>query len=124
MTTPTIPLQMTAGSAVPRETALVAEHNLGAADRIPPGEGREFLVDGRRIAVFRMRLGGGVYASQAECPHQGGPLADGLTGGDAVICPYHAWRFDLRTGEPLLGDCRIATYPARISPDGDVLVTL
>ncbi len=49
-------------------------------DRIPLGEARVFRVDGREVAVFRCRSGE-VFATSAECPHRGGPLADGLVGG-------------------------------------------
>jgi nitrite reductase (NADH) small subunit len=111
-------------TTLPLAAASAVEHNLGPSAQVPPGEGREFDVAGKRIAVFRMRVSGEVYATQAECPHQKGPLADGLTGNGVVVCPFHAWRFDLRTGTPLLGDCAVAVYPARINESGDVLVTL
>jgi nitrite reductase (NADH) small subunit len=48
---------------------------------------------------------------QAACPHKGGPLADGLVGGTTLICPLHAWKFDLATGQALFGDCGLKTYP-------------
>lgn len=101
---------------------VATEQSLGPVEQIPPGEGREFEVGGVRIAVFRMRVGGEVFATQAECPHRAGPLADGLTGNGVVVCPFHAWRFDLRTGEPLLGECSLRVYPARVSESGEILV--
>jgi nitrite reductase (NADH) small subunit len=83
---------------------------LGPSALIPPGEGRVFEVDGRRIAVFRTRHGD-LFATQAECPHRQGPLADGLVGGGQVVCPLHGFRFDLRTGEPAGHDCApLITY--------------
>lgn len=103
--------------------ASLVEHRLGPVDLIPEGEGKEFVVDGYRVAVFRLR-GGGVAATQAECPHRGGPLADGMVGMGAVICPLHHWRFALTTGAAEVGDCDIATHPVRIDASGDVLVTL
>ncbi len=63
--------------------------------------------------MFHTR-GGDVYAVQAECPHRGGPLADGLVGGTTLICPLHAWKFDLTTGQALFGDCGLKTYPVRV----------
>ncbi|MBV9850604.1 MAG: Rieske 2Fe-2S domain-containing protein [Armatimonadetes bacterium] len=97
------------------------EHNLGCVTQIPLGEGRNFVVDGVEVAVFHTRKG--VYATQAECPHRRGPLADGLLGGTTVVCPFHAWKFDLTTGQPLMGQCAIQTYPARLSEAGEVLLT-
>ena len=61
-----------------------------------------FRVDGKDVAVFRCRSGN-VFATSAECPHRGGPLADGLVGGDTVICPMHGFAVrppDWRGGGP------------------------
>jgi nitrite reductase [NAD(P)H] small subunit len=91
-------------------TQNMTETKLGPVSTIPPGEARVFSVHGKKIAVFHTR-GGAVYAVQAECPHRGGPLADGLVGGTTLICPLHSWKFDLTTGEALFGDCGIRTYP-------------
>jgi nitrite reductase (NADH) small subunit len=99
------------------------EINLGPVGQIPVSEGREFVVEGRRIAVFRPR-GSDVYATQADCPHRAGPLADGLVGGTTVICPYHAWKFDLKTGLPLLGEGCLTTYPVRVTEEGDIHLTM
>ena len=90
---------------------------------IPPGEGRAFEVAGERIAIFNTR-GAGVFAVQASCPHKGAPLADGLVGGATVICPLHAWKFDLTNGSVLMGDCGLKTYAARLDDQGRVLVTI
>jgi nitrite reductase (NADH) small subunit len=94
---------------------------------IPPGEGRTFQVGAERIAVFHAR-DGRVFATQAECPHRSGPLSDGLMGGHVVICPLHAWKFDLRTGERVSGAgegaCELKTYPVRVDPEGRIVVAV
>lgn len=101
-----------------------AAHNLGNAAQIPLGEGRRFDIDGVGIAVFRSRTGQ-VYAAQAECPHRAGPLADGLLGGEALICPLHNFRFNVATGEPLGNDCpALRTYPVSLNEAGEVLVAV
>lgn len=99
------------------------EVTLGSLDAIPRGEGRTFAVGGRRIAVFHTRQGG-LYATQAECPHRAGPLADGLLGGTTLVCPLHSWKFDLQTGRTTDGQCALETYPVRIGRNGQVLVEL
>jgi nitrite reductase (NADH) small subunit len=99
------------------------EVTLGSLSAIPEGEGRTFVVGERRIAVFRGR-DGAVFATQAECPHKSGPLADGLLGSGTLICPLHALKFDLRTGKALNGGCSLETYPLRLSEQGQVVVTL
>ncbi len=98
------------------------EHTLGSLAQIPLGEGRNFQVAGTEVAVFHTRAG--VYATQAECPHRQGPLADGLLGGATVICPFHAWKFDLTTGAPLMGQCAIQTYPVRLTEGQELVLTL
>ncbi len=98
------------------------EIKLGSVDQIPPGEGREFVVNGTKLAVFHLR-DGSVYATQAECPHRQGPLADGLTGNGIVVCPFHAWKFELATGLPIFGECAIQTYPVHLE-NQELVVTL
>jgi nitrite reductase (NADH) small subunit len=95
---------------------------IARVEAIPEGEGRTFLAWGERVAVFRLR-GGTVCAVQASCPHRGGPLADGLTGGSTVICPLHAWKFDLLTGESPNGECRLRTFDARVDDGGFIVLT-
>ena len=103
-------------------TATPTEYKLGPLTAIPPGEGREFAVNGQLIAVFNLR-GGGLYATQALCPHRDGPLIDGLIGGTTVVCPFHAWKFNMATGEALMGDCGLTIYPVRLDDSGDILLT-
>jgi len=98
-------------------------HRLGPMDQIPVGEGREFEVAGRRIAVFRLRSGG-VAATDAQCPHRGGPLADGLVGMDRVVCPLHGWRFALRSGAAELGDCDLVIHTTHVDDAGEIVLEL
>ena len=89
----------------------MTQHMLGPMDQIPQGEGRTFVVDGIPLAVFRTREGR-VFATQAYCPHRGGPLADGLTDGTTVVCPLHDRIYSLMTGEGVGHECSVAVYPA------------
>jgi nitrite reductase/ring-hydroxylating ferredoxin subunit len=43
-------------------------------------------------------VGADVLCTQAFCPHLEGPLFQGSVADGCVTCPWHAWRFDLRTG--------------------------
>jgi nitrite reductase (NADH) small subunit len=99
----------------------MTEIRLGPASDIPPGEGRVFQVGSERVAVFRTR-GGEVYAVQAECPHRGGPLADGLLGGSTLICPLHSWKFDLKTGKALFGECGLKTFSVRTNESRELVL--
>ena len=91
----------------------MAEFNLGPLENVPLGEGRVYQVDGNNIAVFRARSGQW-HAVQAQCPHRGGPLVDGLVGGSTLICPLHGWKFDLSTGAALYGECGVKIYPVHV----------
>ena len=104
-------------------SATALRHELGPVDQIPHGQGRNFQVDGRRVAVFRGR-DGCVYATQAECPHRGGPLADGLVGSGTLVCPLHELRFDLATGQAQNGGCSVDVYPITLGPDGRLTIEL
>jgi nitrite reductase (NADH) small subunit len=88
---------------------------------VPPGEGRTFSLGGVRVAIFHTR-DGGVFATQADCPHRMGPLSDGLVGGGVVVCPLHSWKFDLHTGHAIYGDCGIKTYPAWLDAGQRIVV--
>jgi nitrite reductase (NADH) small subunit len=99
-------------------------YNLGHISRIPRGEGRTYRVGEKLIAVFRTRTER-IFATQALCPHRGGPLADGITGDTRVICPLHAYKFDLATGEALGNPCSaLHTYDVSLDADGNILLTL
>ncbi len=86
---------------------------VATTDEIEPGTGKLVQVNGSEIAVFN--VGGQFYASGAVCPHEGGPLEDGTLDGDIVICPWHGFDFDLKTGECLVdSDLRVPTYPVKV----------
>jgi nitrite reductase (NADH) small subunit len=97
---------------------------VGSIDDIPKGEGRAFALGGGHcVAVFHAR-DGRVFATQPQCPHRGGPLADGLLGGTTLVCPLHEWSFDLLSGMALNGGSGIRTYPVTQRPDGTLVVEI
>jgi len=75
---------------------------IASIDEIPAGEGREFTLGDRIVAVFN--VDGEFYAIDGICPHAGGPLADGGLHGCIVTCPWHGWQFDVSTGQHCLND--------------------
>jgi glycine betaine catabolism B len=64
---------------------------------IQPSQMKEVQVDGESICIVNVE--GKYYAIGNICTHEGGPLADGTLEGYEVECPWHASKFDVRTGE-------------------------
>ena len=95
-----------------------------AAD-LPLREGRAARIGDREIALFH--LGDRVLAVDNQCPHQGGPLCDGIVTGQSVVCPLHAWKVNLVDGtveRPAHGkDHCVRTYETRLE-DGIVAVQI
>ncbi|WP_338849770.1 nitrite reductase small subunit NirD [Massilia sp. W12] len=50
------------------------------------------------LALFRT-ADDQVYALLDRCPHQGGPLSQGMVFADSVSCPLHNWQIDLKSGQ-------------------------
>lgn len=82
-----------------------------------PGSGLEAVVDGRTIALFQ--VDGVVHAIANTCVHRGGPLAQGALDGYTVLCPWHAWGYDLRSGAcDVNPSAKVATYDVHIEAGG------
>lgn len=104
-------------------TTRTTRHLLGRASLVPKGEGRAFRAGGVHLAVFQTRAGH-YHATAAACPHKAGPLADGLLGGAVVVCPLHARKFDVATGERVDAEGEgLRTYPLEVV-DGDLVVDI
>ena len=67
---------------------------------------------------------GEVHAIAGLCLHRGGPLAQGALHGTKVVCPWHAWEWDCRTGvNDYNPEQRAVTYPVKIEGE-DILVDI
>jgi nitrite reductase/ring-hydroxylating ferredoxin subunit len=101
------------------------------ADEIAAGERKLVTIGGRSIGVFN--VGGEYYALRNRCPHQGGPLCEGIQfaplraaapgepyrrgdAGEIIRCPWHGWEFDVRTGTSWFDPerTRVRSYRARV----------
>ncbi|TLM84735.1 Rieske 2Fe-2S domain-containing protein [Pseudarthrobacter sp. NamE5] len=96
-------------------------HILGFLEQIPVGEGRAFAVDGKQVAVFRLR-NHTLRAVSAVCPHRGGPLADGTIDGQVVMCPLHQHAFDLATGCSTTGAGALQSYRVRLDREQNLVL--
>jgi nitrite reductase (NADH) small subunit len=111
---------MSIGELTVAAPAGVRAWHLGPVEEIPLGEGRAFVAGETPVAVFRLR-DGSLHATQAACPHAGGPLADGQTDVDVLVCPLHLYAYQWADGASTSGAAPVRTYPVR-EVDGAVVV--
>ena len=110
----------------------MSKHVVALAREIPPGNRKLVTVRGRPIAIFNIK--GEFYGLLNRCPHQGGPMCEGvLTGliqsddpgsyqysraGEILRCPWHGWEFDVKTGQSWCDPEKITVrnYPVEVAP--------
>ena len=88
----------------------------------PAGEAAEIKLDHRTICVANAE--GSISAMDNVCVHRGGPLGQGVVDGDKLICPWHGWSFNIKTGESAHNPvAKVNVYPLKIEGD-DVLIEI
>jgi nitrite reductase/ring-hydroxylating ferredoxin subunit len=93
-----------AAGTTPSPLALGLEHDVRA--RLP------LVVEFGGREVRLVDVAGEIVAHTTVCPHLGGPLDAGTVEEGRITCPWHGYRFDLRTGANLDGHpCRLAPAP-------------
>lgn len=70
---------------------------LAPTGRLPAGQAVRVEATDLSIALFNTP--DGLCAIGGVCPHAGGPLEQGQVDRGVVRCPWHGWRYDLRTGQ-------------------------
>ncbi len=90
---------------------------VGTVGELAAGEGMVIEAGGRSVALFH--VDGRYYAIDNTCPHRGGPLAEGDLEGLVISCPWHAWRWDVRTGANVNNPAvRVSCFAVRVQGDG------
>ncbi len=88
--------------------------DLGPEDGPAAGQLRLLRIDGHALCVGRTSSGEW-FALDDVCPHAGGSLSEGMVDGRQVICPLHAYAFDIETGDCADDpSCRVSSYPIRL----------
>ena len=83
------------------------------AAEVAPGEGRVVEAAGKAIALFN--ASGTFYAIDNTCLHRGGPLGEGDLEDTVVTCPWHGWRWDVKTGANVNNPAvTLSCYPVTI----------
>ena len=95
---------------------------VATTSELAPDSLMEVTVDGNCYALCNS--GGEVYAISGVCLHRGGPLGQGALHGTQVVCPWHAWEWDCRTGaNDYNPEQKVATYPVKIE-GGEILIDI
>lgn len=116
------------------------QQEVGKLADFPTGEFRIVAVGAREIGIIR--LASGEYrAVLNHCPHRGAPICKGKVGGTwppcepgqltydmeggVLVCPWHGYEFDLKTGNELYQPkpSRLRMFPVTIR-NGSVYVEL
>jgi nitrite reductase (NADH) small subunit len=70
---------------------------VGSLTGLPPGSVMEVTLGDDSYAICN--AGGELHALAGICPHAGGPIGQGNLQEHLVVCPWHEWAYDCRTGE-------------------------
>jgi len=119
------------------KTADTPEYKIGRLENFPERKVVPVEVDGRRIGV--LRRGDEIFAFADKCPHHGAPMCFAQVSGSmapserdefcyehdgfVVKCPWHAYEFDVRTGEAMGGiiRSRLMVYQTEVR-DGEAFM--
>ena len=105
---------------------------IGRPEDLPPGRGAtiELEVGDCTVEVAVFNVGGQFFAIDNACSHRGGPLGEGLLEGSVVECPWHGFRFDVRTGACIDTGYELPgptfplnSYPVALGDDGELYLT-
>jgi nitrite reductase (NADH) small subunit len=92
------------------------------ADLPTADEAKEFPCGEKTICIANVN--GAYSAMDNVCLHRGGPLGQGMIENGKVVCPWHGWAYDPKTGEAAHNaSAKVAVYPLKIE-NGDVLVEI
>lgn len=87
--------------------------DVAAADVFDNKDRQVLKVGNKQILIFRH--GEEIRACNNRCPHEGYPLSEGnISDGCILTCNWHNWKFDLSTGDTLIGGDSLRRYPAKL----------
>ncbi|MDZ4743198.1 MAG: non-heme iron oxygenase ferredoxin subunit [Verrucomicrobiota bacterium] len=87
---------------------------------LQPGQCKGINIKGEDVGLFN--IDGEFCAMENTCPHQGAPLTQGPVKDGVVMCPWHMWRFNVKTGKSLTAPgADMKTYEIKIEGE-DVLI--
>jgi nitrite reductase (NADH) small subunit len=97
-------------------TKLAAQSALPAINEV-----KELPCGEKLICVANVN--GEISAMENTCLHRGGPLGQGVIEDGKVICPWHGWAWDPKTGQAQAPGAKIALYSVKVE-NGELLIDL
>ena len=92
------------------------------------GDNRLVRVELNGKSIVLSKVNGKVYAMDAVCSHEGGPLEEGTLEGYELKCPWHYAIFDVRNAkvsEQTVWATDLQSYPVKVDEaTGDIMVSL
>ena len=93
---------------------------IGLSTDIKRGFSKSYLIknEEKNIEIAVFNIDGVFYAISNSCIHKGGPLSKGFLDGDVVTCPWHGWKYSVKTGESSHeGGDSVNSYEVKIIED-------
>lgn len=91
-------------------------------------ESKPVRIDVKNRPIVLTKVSGKVYAMDAVCSHEGGPLEDGNVEGYNLTCPWHYAVFDIRNAkvsDQTVWATDLSSYPVKIEQStGNILIDL
>ena len=105
------------------EPSQLTYHKLCNVAEVEEGGCKPFTIEGTHLALFKYE--GSFHAVDNRCPHMGYPMSEGSIRDGVLICHWHHWEFDLKTGGCFLtsGD-DLKAFPVEVRDDDGVYVGL
>ena len=95
---------------------------MGTLAELAPGKWLEKQILAKRVAVYND--GVQLFGIEANCKHMRASLTAGKVEDGVVICNWHGWRYDLKTGQCMTNTAfKLKTYTVEIR-NGDVYLIL
>lgn len=93
---------------------------VGELSELPSGAVKE--IERGDLTYALCNVEGKLHCVEGLCPHAGGPLGQGTLNGNYIVCPWHGFEFDCRTGlNEDDEDMRLSIFPVTVK-DGAILI--
>jgi ferredoxin-NADP reductase/nitrite reductase/ring-hydroxylating ferredoxin subunit len=105
----------------------MSEHRLALKEK-DMQENKPVRIDVKNKPIVLTKVSNKVYAMDAICSHEGGPLEDGNVEGYNLTCPWHYAVFDIRNAkvsDQTVWATDLSSYPIKIEQStGNILIDL